>query len=76
MNYNEFETRLKDLNLSKKDFAKLVNMQYESVINWKRNNIPHWVKSFLCYYEKAQVLDIIISNIETIKNKELQKCEN
>lgn len=76
MNYNEFETRLKDLNLSKKDFAKLVNMQYESVINWKRNNIPHWVKSFLFYYEKAQVLDIIISNIETIRNKELQKCEN
>lgn len=76
MNYNEFETRLKDLKLSKKDFAKLVNMQYESVINWKRNNIPHWVKSFLHYYEKAQVLDIIISNIETIKNKELQKCEN
>lgn len=36
MIYAQFDKRLKEVSLSKKEFAKLVNMQYESVVNWKR----------------------------------------
>ncbi len=47
MIYAEFDKRLKEVNLSKKEFAKLVNMQYESVVNWKRaEKLPDWVTSW------------------------------
>lgn len=67
MIYAEFDKRLKEVNLSKKEFAKLVNMQYESVVNWKRaEKIPDWVKSWLYYYEKSKILDTLITSIEKL----------
>ncbi|EMZ37755.1 hypothetical protein LS77_002445 [Helicobacter bilis] len=67
MIYAEFDKRLKEVSLSKKEFAKLVSMQYESVVNWKRaEKIPDWVKSWLYYYEKSKILDTLITSIEKL----------
>ena len=51
MNNKAFEELLKDARLSKKDFSKLVEMNYNSVTNWNASNkIPQWVKSWLKLY--------------------------
>ncbi|CAD7289562.1 hypothetical protein LMG7974_01639 [Campylobacter majalis] len=57
----EFENRLNELNLSKKEFALLVQMPYQTMMNWKQNNkTPHWVEPFLNHYEKSKTLDEIL----------------
>ncbi|HDZ4253984.1 TPA: XRE family transcriptional regulator [Campylobacter jejuni] len=55
MTYEKFESILKKCNLSKKEFALIVDMSYTSITNWKQNiNVPSWVKSWLENYIKAQ----------------------
>ena len=51
MNNQTFEELLKSAGLSKKDFATLVEMNYNSVTNWnKSDKIPQWVNSWLTLY--------------------------
>ena len=51
MNNKLFEQLLIDAELSKKDFANLVEMNYNSVTNWnKSDKIPEWVASWLKLY--------------------------
>ena len=51
MNNQAFEELLKRAGLSKKDFAALVEMNYNSVTNWnKSDKIPQWVEPFLNLY--------------------------
>lgn len=51
MNNQAFEELLKSAGLSKKDFAALVEMNYNSVTNWnKSDKIPQWVDSWLNLY--------------------------
>jgi DNA-binding transcriptional regulator YiaG len=51
MNNQAFEELLKSAGLSKKDFAALVEMNYNSVTNWnKSNKVPQWVEPFLKLY--------------------------
>ena len=51
MNNQAFEELLKSAGLSKKDFAALVEMNYNSVTNWnKSDKIPQWVNSWLTLY--------------------------
>lgn len=51
MNNEAFEELLKSAGLSKKDFAELVEMNYNSVTNWnKSDKIPQWVNSWLKLY--------------------------
>jgi len=71
MNNNAFEELLNTAGLSKKDFANLVEMNYNSVTNWnKSDKIPQWVNSWLTLY------------IENAKCKELKQllketvCDN
>ena len=71
MNNKAFEELLNTAGLSKKDFANLVEMNYNSVTNWnKSDKIPQWVSSWLTLY------------IENVKCKELQQllketvCDN
>jgi len=62
MNNQAFEELLKLAGLSKKDFAALVEMNYNSVTNWnKSDKIPQWVNSWLTLY------------IENAKCKELKQ---
>lgn len=65
MNNQAFEELLKTAGLSKKDFATLVEMNYNSVTNWnKSDKIPQWVNSWLTLY---------IENLECKKLKALLK---
>lgn len=56
MNKQEFTDFLKKINLSKKDFAELANISYNTVNNWNDINkpVPPWVKSWLENYIKAK----------------------
>ncbi len=49
MNKLEFTEFLKNINLSKREFAELSNISYNTVNNWNDENrpIPPWVESWL-----------------------------
>ena len=72
MNKEQFTQLLKSEKLSKKDFAELANISYNTVNNWNDDNkpIPPWVETWLTLY------------IENSKCKELKAllketvCEN
>lgn len=58
MDIQSFENKLKTLNLSKKDFANMSGLAYNSVVNWNaKNTTPCWVESYLDYYTKSKILD-------------------
>lgn len=65
MKNTDFENRLETLNLSKKDFAKLVGMPYQTLMNWKqKDQTPTWVEPFLYHYEKSLSLDELIKTFK------------
>lgn len=51
-----FNTLLVEAEISKEEFAKKVNLKYNSVNNWgSSQNVPHWVESWLeLYIENAK----------------------
>jgi hypothetical protein len=52
---------LEDVDLSKKEFAKLSNISYNTVNNWNDDNkpVPPWVKSWLENYIDKKKFDHI-----------------
>jgi len=55
MNNQAFEDLLKLAGLSKKEFAKHVEMNSNSVTNWnKSNKVPQWVESWLNLYIESK----------------------
>ena len=63
---------LNDINLSKKEFANLSNISYNTVNNWNDETrpVPPWVKSWLKNYIKAKSYSDIrdkVLEIEGIK---------
>jgi DNA-binding transcriptional regulator YiaG len=51
MNNQAFEALLQVAGLSKKEFARLVDMNSNSVTNWnKSDKVPQWVGSWLNLY--------------------------
>lgn len=52
MDKEQLTVILKSINLSKKDFAELANISYNTVNNWNDDNkpIPSWVESWLTLY--------------------------
>jgi phenylalanine-4-hydroxylase len=52
--YQEFNAKLEELGLSKKEFAEQTACSYKTVSNWSFNPIPGWVTSWLKYYEISQ----------------------
>jgi len=47
----EFEEKLNNIGLSKKEFSESTSLPYQTVMNWKRNNsVPVWVESWLENY--------------------------
>ena len=48
MNYKKFEELLKLNDLNKKEFAKITELSYQTVMNWNHtDNVPKWVRSWL-----------------------------
>lgn len=55
MSNEELKVKLSRAGLNKKQFATLVGLKYQTVINWgSSKNIPHWVDSWLDLYVEAQ----------------------
>lgn len=56
----EFENKLKELGLSKRDFSELCGGSYNNIAGWKqKGKTPNWVKSYLEFYDKARKYDEI-----------------
>ena len=61
----EFEFKLNELNLSKKEFVDIVGMPYQTLMNWKqKDETPYWVEPFLFYYKKGKTLDELLAIIK------------
>lgn len=65
MEKEEFNNLLKEANLSKKEFAGIIDMQYSSVNNWgSSQQFPRWVKSWLENYIKAKEMDKVVEAVK------------
>lgn len=67
MDSNEFETALKSVGLSKKEFAELVGMNYNSVVNWNKGDVPAWVPSWIENYAKSKAYDRVRDEVLKIE---------
>jgi len=74
MTKEDFSKRLKELNLSIKDFSNISDVSYSTINNWgaKANDkiipVPKWVKPFLEHYEKSKKYDYLVKEVfKTIK---------
>jgi len=78
MTKESFIARLKELNLSSKDFSTIADVPYSTIGNWgfKSNDkiipVPKWVSPFLNHYEKSIKYDYIKNEIFDVMN-ELEK---
>ena len=69
MTIEEFDAKLKQLNIKKAEFATIINMNKGSVYNWGTTRIiknekqmiqiPDWVEAFFEHYEKSLKYDQI-----------------
>ncbi|ALV24919.1 hypothetical protein CIG2463D_1350 [Campylobacter iguaniorum] len=57
----EFETKLKEIGLTRQNFCDLTGLAYSSVSNWSDETkpIPAWVENFLKFYSKSKSFDDI-----------------
>jgi len=62
----ELTKKLKDINLSKKEFANLSNISYNTVNNWNDENkpVPPWVESWLENYIKAKDIEKVAQTMK------------
>lgn len=60
MTTDEFNTSLKSLALSRKEFAEITGVAYSTISQWSddKNHIPSWVESWLDNYKKAKAAKI------------------
>ncbi|WP_066389508.1 hypothetical protein [Helicobacter himalayensis] len=66
----EFENKLKELGLSKKEFVKIVGMPYQTLMNWRaKGQTPIWVDSWLEFYTKAKAFDALLAFQSRLMNK-------
>ena len=61
MTKEEFCKRLKDINLTQKEFSEITHVPYSTLNNWGFHDIqvPKWVGPFIEHYEKAKKYDAI-----------------
>jgi len=67
MKKKDFDIKLKEINLSRQDFANITNLSYSTIGNWHDINkpIPGWVESWLENYIEKQKLETLK---QTLKN--------
>ncbi|CBG39805.1 Uncharacterised protein [Helicobacter mustelae] len=64
MDYTEFSEKLKQLRITKGEFARMVDMNYHSIANWKSKGVPYWACVLLHHYEKSKKLDLLLDIIK------------
>ena len=74
MTKEEFCKRLKDINLTQKEFSEITNVPYSTLNNWGFHDIqvPKWVGPFIEHYEKSKKYDYLMKEISEIA-KNLEK---
>ncbi len=74
MTKEEFNLKLKELNISIKDFSQIVDITYSTINNSgftkddKTIPVPKWVNPFLKYYEKSRKYDYLMKEISKVAN--------
>lgn len=80
MTKEEFNSKLKELNLSIKDFSQIADIPYSTINNWgftkdeKTIPVPKWVVPFLEHYEKSKKYDYLMSEVFKVA-KSLEKSK-
>ncbi|PAF50149.1 hypothetical protein BKH43_05945 [Helicobacter sp. 13S00401-1] len=65
MSNEDFEKKLNELGLNKKDFSRISGAAYQTITNWRqKEGIPAWVRPFLNYYEQAKEFQNMLSVME------------
>ena len=66
MKKSKFDKILKDINLTRQEFANLTNLTYGAVSNWhdEKKPIPGWVESWLENYIKAKDMDKVAQAVK------------
>ncbi|MDR1460447.1 MAG: hypothetical protein LBI78_02245 [Campylobacteraceae bacterium] len=68
MTNKEFAKRLKEVNLTRKEFAMQVDYAYQAVLNWSNHPIPGWVDSWLNHYELARKYIKLIEDLRELQD--------
>jgi uncharacterized protein (DUF1919 family) len=68
MEYEELKNKLKDINLTIKDFSKLSEISYRTCISWsiKGRKVPNWVNPFINFYLESQEYKKYKESMQTI----------
>ena len=80
MTKEEFNSKLKELNLSIKDFSQIADIPYSTINNWgftkddKTIPVPKWVNPFLEHYEKSKKYDYLMGEVFKVA-KSLEKSK-
>lgn len=70
MDKEELKALLKEAGLTKKELAGLTNLAHSTVNNWgSGQNVPHWVRSWLENYIKAQHMDRVAEAVQPYVGK-------
>lgn len=78
MTKEEFNGRLKELNISIKDFSIIADVPYSTINNWgftkdeRTIPIPKWIRPFLEHYEKSRKYDYLMKELSKVA-KTLEK---
>lgn len=66
MNKKEFDETLKELNISRQDFANITGLSYGAIGNWNDDTkpVPSWVESWLENYIKAKDIEKIAEAVK------------
>ncbi len=75
MNKQDLTDKLDSIKLTKKEFAELANISYNTVNNWNDTNkpVPPWVESWLENYIKAKTYKDIKDKVFEIEGVESHK---
>ena len=72
MNKEEFNKILKDVGLTKKNFAIKLGIKQQTVNSWgTTQQIPYWVESWLDNYGKAKLGESVIAAVAAYIEKEM-----
>ncbi|MDR1555384.1 MAG: hypothetical protein LBS39_05105 [Campylobacteraceae bacterium] len=68
MTNKELSFKLKEIGLSRKEFAQIIGYKYQTVLNWSRNPVPPFVDSWIENYIHAKKYkDLIASMLQSQK---------
>lgn len=71
MNMERLNSLFKQAGISKKEFAKLMNINAQSVYAWESTqSAPYWIWSWLENYAKARMFDKMMDLGKILQEKE------